>query len=198
MARPEISDTVAESLKVHSVDSKTSSRKAAPPPLFPNQLLIAVQVSRAGMDHECASRRHNLGTVDGASSVLRHGSDDDSQWVGCRSGATCFAVADSASRNATSIGRQTPSTPVPRPRASCQERLISYMSCSVEKSHRHLSLRAKAATCRSAVEVAHGKRPGKCTSNRTTGPFCLEHTRSRNRAQARDGRGRGAPPGHRL
>lgn len=44
MARPEISDAVAESLKVHSVDSKTSSRKAAPPPLF--RVLAELEVTR--------------------------------------------------------------------------------------------------------------------------------------------------------
>src|SRR5215468_23728 len=130
--------------------------------------------------------------------VLRHASDDDSQWVCCRSGATCFVVTDSASRNATSIGRESHPRPYLDLEPGCQEQLISYMSCSVKQSHRRSSLRAKAATCRSAVEVAHGKRPGKCTSNRTTGPFCLEHARSRNRAQARHGRGHGDPPGYRL
>ena len=48
MARPEISDAVAESLKVHSVDSKTSSRKAAPPPLF--RVLAELEVTRRALE----------------------------------------------------------------------------------------------------------------------------------------------------
>ena len=47
-ARPEISDAVAESLKVHSVDSKTSSRKAAPPPLF--RVLAELEVTRRALE----------------------------------------------------------------------------------------------------------------------------------------------------
>jgi len=47
-ARPEISDVVAESLKVHSVDSKTSSRKAAPPPLF--RVLAELEVTRRALE----------------------------------------------------------------------------------------------------------------------------------------------------